>query len=70
MNSLPQKHWGESILIKKKNTNVSAYIAFLAFWFTQWNKAQLSIILELIYMKEEMALKPEVPKNPFHKVSI
>lgn len=23
-----------------------------------------------IYMKEQMALKPEVPKNPFHYVSI
>lgn len=45
-----------------------AYVAVSTVRFTRPNKAQISTVLELIYMymKEQMALKPEVPKNPFH----
>lgn len=45
-----------------------AYIAVSTFRFTWPNKVQISIVLELIYMymQEQMELKPEVPKNPFH----
>lgn len=43
------------------------YFAYVAV-STGPNKVQISIILELIYMymKEQMVLKPEVSKNPFH----
>lgn len=45
-----------------------AYIVVSTVRFTCPNKVQISVILELIYMymTEQMALKPEVPKKPFH----